>query len=36
MVYQGFKNKVEILPKRELTLDFAENPPWWKFFFSKI
>ena len=26
----GFDNKVEILPKRELTVDLAEKHPWWK------
>ena len=35
VVYQGF-NKVAISPKRELTLDLAEKPPWWKLFFSKV
>ena len=35
MVYQSFNNKVAILPKRELTLDLAEKPLWWKLFFSK-
>ena len=29
MVYQGFNNKVGILPKRELTVDLAEKPTWW-------
>ena len=28
MVYQGFDNKVAILPKRELKVDLAEKPPW--------
>ena len=36
MVYQSFNNKVAILPKRELTLDLAEKPPWWKLFFNKV
>ena len=31
MAYQGF-DKVAILPKRELTLDPAEKPHWWKLF----
>ena len=35
MVYQCFNNKVAILPKRELTLDLAEKPPWWKLFSVK-
>ena len=30
VVYQGFKNRVAILPKKELTLDLAEKPTWWK------
>ena len=36
IVYQSFNNKVAILPKRELTLDLAEKPPWWKLFFRKV
>ena len=36
MVYQSSNNKVAILPKRELTLDLAEKPPWLKLFFSKV
>ena len=28
IVYQSFNDKVVILPKRELTLDLAEKPPW--------
>ena len=35
MVYQSFNNKVGILPKRELTLDLPEKPPWWKLFSVK-
>ena len=30
MVYLGFNNRVANLLKSELTLDFAEKPPWWK------
>ena len=29
MVYLGFNNRVANLLKSELTLDFAEKPPWW-------
>ena len=35
MLNQSFNNNVTTLPKRELTLDLAENPPWWKLLFSK-
>ena len=29
-MYQGLNNKVATLPKKELTLDLPEKPPWWK------
>ena len=35
MVFQSFNNNVTILLKRELTLDLAEKPLWWKLLFSK-
>ena len=35
MVYQGFNNKVAILPKQDLTLDLAEKPPSWNLFSVK-
>ena len=35
MVFQSFNNNVAILLKRELTLDLAEKPLWWKLLFSK-
>ena len=33
MVYEGFRNKVAILPKRVFTLDLDEKPSRWKLFF---
>ena len=36
MLYQDFNNKVAILPKRELTVDFPEKPPWWKIISRKV